>query len=121
MSGVLIHVLSAWGCRAFPFLWPAIPCYDGFGFADRTGVPLPRTDPTASCVPSRHYSPALALTLLDPKLEFSEAETAVGVEAGMVVGRADGSGLTPHDLRRLQARPRYFLRFPFLRREGEAE
>jgi N-acetyltransferase 10 len=51
----------------------------------------------------RRYSPALALTLLDPKLDFSEAETAAGTQAGAVVGRADGSGTSPHDLRRLQA------------------
>ncbi len=52
----------------------------------------------------RHYSPALALTLLDPKLDFSEGETSAGIDAGTVVGRADGSGISPHDLRRLQVR-----------------
>ena len=54
------------------------------------------------CHCGRHYSPALALTLLDPKLDFGEAETAAGTQSGTVVGRADGSGISPHDLRRLQ-------------------
>ena len=52
----------------------------------------------------RHFSPVVAVTLLDPKLQFSAAEIAAGVEAGAVVGRADGSGITPYDLRRLQVR-----------------
>lgn len=50
----------------------------------------------------RHYSPALALTLLDPKLDFIDSETASGIHSGTVVGRSDGSGFSPHDLRRLQ-------------------
>lgn len=46
----------------------------------------------------------VAVTLLDPQLQFSAAEIAAGVEAGDVVGRADGSRITPYDLRRLQVR-----------------
>ena len=51
---------------------------------------------------NRHYTPALALSLLAPKLAWSEAETAAGVREGAVVHRADGQPLSPHDLKRLQ-------------------
>ncbi len=52
----------------------------------------------------RHFSPVVAVTLLDPQLQFSAAEIAAGMKAGDVVGRADGSRITPYDLRRLQVR-----------------
>lgn len=51
----------------------------------------------------RHFSPVLTLTLLDPKLQSSAEEMAAGVDAASVVSRADGTPMTPHDLRRLQA------------------
>jgi len=54
----------------------------------------------------RHYAPALALSLLAPKLTWSEAETAAGVRDGALVRRADDELLSPHDVKRLQARAR---------------
>jgi len=50
----------------------------------------------------REHSPALALSLLAPRLSFSDAEAALGC-APALVPRADGSPLSPHDLRRLSA------------------
>ena len=46
--------------------------------------------------------PALALTLLDPKLNFSEAETQRSIQAGVALPRADGNPLDAYDLKRLQ-------------------
>jgi len=54
----------------------------------------------------RQYAPALALSLLAPKLTWSEAETAAGVRDGALVRRADDEALSPHDVKRLQARAR---------------
>jgi len=82
--------------------------------------PLPTGSPrcTARCVTRaarawgdprarrRHYAPALALSLLAPKLTWSEAETAAGVREGALVRRADDEPLSPHDVKRLQARAR---------------
>lgn len=46
--------------------------------------------------------PALALSILDPRLNFSEADTQQGVQEGTTVVRVDGQPLTPYDLKRLQ-------------------
>lgn len=46
--------------------------------------------------------PALALSILNPKLVFSEAESASGVQEGVIVTRGDGRQMTPYDLKRLQ-------------------
>ena len=59
---------------------------------------------------ARQYAPALALSLLAPKLAWSEAETAAGVRQGALVHRADGEPLSPHDLARLQVQGRAGLR-----------
>jgi N-acetyltransferase 10 len=65
--------------------------------------------------PFRTMSPALALSVLDPRLTFSDTEAAAAVErdsssgsgsgssSGACVSRGDGGPITPHDLRRLQA------------------
>lgn len=50
----------------------------------------------------RSFPPALALSILDPKLSFSEAETQAGVAEGTVIVKADGSAMSPYDLKRLQ-------------------
>lgn len=50
-------------------------------------------------------SPALALSILNPKLVFSEAEASAGVQQGVMVTRGDGRQLSPYDLKRLQVRP----------------
>ena len=52
----------------------------------------------------RSFAPALALSLLDPKLTWSEAEVAASVARGVEIARADGSPLSPYDLKRLQVR-----------------
>ncbi|WIA39314.1 hypothetical protein OEZ86_005429 [Tetradesmus obliquus] len=51
----------------------------------------------------RGMAPALALSILNPKLQFSEADGAAGVQQGLVVTRGDGRQMSPYDLRRLQA------------------
>jgi N-acetyltransferase 10 len=48
----------------------------------------------------RGHAPALALSLLQPRLNWSEAESAAGAPPS-AVPRADGRPLSPHDLRRL--------------------
>jgi N-acetyltransferase 10 len=70
--------------------------------------------------PFRTMPPALALSVLDPRLTFSDAEAAAAVEreaaadgagggasssssSSAHVARGDGAPLSPHDLRRLQA------------------
>lgn len=45
---------------------------------------------------------ALSLSVLDPRLTFSEAEGTAGAEAGATVHRLDGGALSPYDLKRLQ-------------------
>lgn len=50
----------------------------------------------------RHHTPALALSLLSPKLTFSDEEAAAGAMEGAVV-RADGQPLSPYDMKRLQS------------------
>ena len=52
----------------------------------------------------RAFAPALALSLLDPKLVWSEDEAAASVQGGVEVPRADGAPLSPYDLKRLQVR-----------------
>ena len=53
----------------------------------------------------RSFAPALALSILDPQLTFSEAQTQSGVSAAQVIRKADGSALSAYDLKRLQVRP----------------
>lgn len=53
--------------------------------------------------PFRDLQPALALSILAPKISFSEAETQASVEKGVTVYRADQDVLSPYDLKRLQA------------------
>lgn len=50
----------------------------------------------------RGMSPALALSLLNPKLNFGESEVSAGVANGVTVTRGDGRPLSPYDLKRLQ-------------------
>lgn len=50
----------------------------------------------------RHFSPALVLSLLDPKLSWDEAEVQASIEQGVEVVKADGTPLSPYDLKRLQ-------------------
>ncbi len=50
----------------------------------------------------RSHPPALALSLLDPKLNFTEEEGAAGAPPS-AVPRADGAPLSPHDLKRLSS------------------
>lgn len=54
----------------------------------------------------REFGPALALSILDPKLRFGEEEAAAaaagGVEAARVI-RADGRPMNAYDMKRLQA------------------
>jgi N-acetyltransferase 10 len=50
----------------------------------------------------RAHAPALALSLLDPKLNFSEEEGAAGAPPS-AVPRADGQPLSPHDLKRISS------------------
>ena len=53
----------------------------------------------------RSLPPALALSLLDPKLIFGKEETEHSIEqGGTVIHKAGGSALTPYDLKRLQVR-----------------
>jgi N-acetyltransferase 10 len=49
-------------------------------------------------------APALALSLLNPKLVFSDTEASAGVQQGVMVTRGDGRQLSPYDLKRLQVR-----------------
>ncbi|GIL51445.1 hypothetical protein Vafri_7426 [Volvox africanus] len=51
----------------------------------------------------RDIAPALALSILDPQLTWSEAEGQRAAQEGVVVMRGDGSPLDAYDLKRLQA------------------
>lgn len=51
----------------------------------------------------RPFPPALALSILDPRLTFGESETEAKVQEGVEVRRTDGAVLTAYDLKRLQA------------------
>ena len=53
----------------------------------------------------RDFAPALALSILDPQLTFSEAQTQSGVSAAQIIRKADGSALSAYDLKRLQVGP----------------
>ncbi|KAL6744873.1 tRNA binding domain-containing protein, partial [Haematococcus lacustris] len=46
---------------------------------------------------------ALALSIIDPKLSWSEADSQTAVQSGTSVTRLDGGPLTPYDLKRLHA------------------
>ena len=50
----------------------------------------------------RHFAPALVLSLLDPKLSWDETEVQASIQQGVEVVKADGSPLSPYDLKRLQ-------------------
>lgn len=52
----------------------------------------------------RHFAPGLALGLLDPQLQFSEAESAAGIAKGFIPSRGDGSPISAYDMKRLQVR-----------------
>lgn len=53
----------------------------------------------------RSFAPALALSILDPQLSFSDTETQQSIQhGGTSVIKADGSPLSPYDLKRLQVR-----------------
>ncbi|KAL0030160.1 hypothetical protein WJX77_000722 [Trebouxia sp. C0004] len=51
----------------------------------------------------RGFAPALALTILDPQLTFTEAQIETGVSEGGAIRKADGSPMSAYDLKRLQA------------------
>lgn len=56
--------------------------------------------------PFRAFGPALALSILDPRLRFAEDEAAAAAAQGAgssAALRADGQPLSPYDLKRLQA------------------
>ena len=50
----------------------------------------------------RGFAPALALTILDPQLTFTEAQVETGVSEGGAIRKADGSPMSAYDLKRLQ-------------------
>lgn len=50
----------------------------------------------------RGFAPALALTILDPQLTFTEAQIETGVSEGGAIRKADGSPMSAYDLKRLQ-------------------
>ncbi|KAL3153398.1 hypothetical protein ABBQ38_011736 [Trebouxia sp. C0009 RCD-2024] len=51
----------------------------------------------------RGFAPALALSILDPQLTFSETQTQSGLSEAQSIRKADGSALSAYDLKRLQA------------------
>ena len=51
----------------------------------------------------RCFAPALALSILDPKLTFSDAQEAAAQD--LALHKADNSSLTPYDFKRLQVDP----------------
>ena len=53
----------------------------------------------------RGFAPALALSILDPQLSFSETQTQSGVSEAHIIRKADGSAMSAYDLKRLQVRP----------------
>ena len=53
----------------------------------------------------RPFPPALALSILDPKLTFSDAESQQAGAQELALHKADGSSLTPYDFKRLQVSP----------------
>lgn len=46
---------------------------------------------------------ALALSILDPRLTFSEADTQAAIQRGVTITRIDATPFTPYDIKRLQA------------------
>lgn len=66
----------------------------------------------------REFAPAVVLSILDPKLTWSEAESAAAVAAGVVVHKPGGEGLSPYDLKRLQVGAAVFARRAGLRVAG---
>ena len=50
------------------------------------------------------FAPALALSILDPTLTFSDAEVQQAASQELSISKADGSPLSAYDLKRLQAR-----------------
>jgi N-acetyltransferase 10 len=52
----------------------------------------------------RGFTPALALSILDPKMSWAESEAQEGARDDIAVHRADGSVLSAYDLKRLQVR-----------------
>jgi N-acetyltransferase 10 len=55
----------------------------------------------------REMGPALALSLLDPRLSWGDAEAAAaaGGGGGVALAHSDGTPFTPYDLKRLQVGP----------------
>lgn len=53
----------------------------------------------------RGFAPALALSILDPQLTFSEAQTQSGLSEAHTIRKADGSAMSAYDLKRLQVWP----------------
>jgi len=51
------------------------------------------------------FAPALALSILDPKLSFSEEEVQAALRSDSKVLKADGNTLSTYDLKRLQVCP----------------
>ena len=54
----------------------------------------------------KEFAPALALSVLDPKLRFAESEAAAAAAGGVAASRvirADGQSVSPYDMKRLQA------------------
>lgn len=73
------------------------------------GLPAPVAIAKQTCIACavgafNGMSPALALSILNPKLVISEAEASAGVQQGVMVTRGNGRQLSPYDLKRLQVR-----------------
>lgn len=52
----------------------------------------------------RAFPPALALSILDPKLNFTDAEAQEATTREAALHKPDGSALTAYDFKRLQVR-----------------
>ncbi len=52
--------------------------------------------------PFRELNPGLALSILEPRLTYSDTDTSQAVERGVTLTRVDGGQVTPYDLKRLQ-------------------
>lgn len=55
--------------------------------------------------PFRSFAPALALSILNPKLNFSEAELQAAVEKAEAVLNAAGEPFSAYDIKRLEVLP----------------
>lgn len=51
----------------------------------------------------RTFHPALALAIMDPKIDFAEADTKAAIKRGVTLSKLDGSALTPFDSKRLES------------------